>query len=97
LRAFSHSVRVLPQEEAEMLEEVCLLRTAVTGHLRRSMRLMQRCMGFLRSLWLHPAEYKHVVLGLIFLKYISDAFKEKREQLKRFTADPSSDLYSRTS
>ena len=23
------------------------------------------------------AEYKHVVLGLIFLKYISDAFKEK--------------------
>ncbi len=23
------------------------------------------------------AEYKHVVLGLIFLKYISDAFKER--------------------
>ena len=27
------------------------------------------------------AEYKHVVLGLIFLKYISDAFEELREQL----------------
>lgn len=27
------------------------------------------------------AEYKHVVLGLIFLKYISDAFEEKYEQL----------------
>jgi len=27
------------------------------------------------------AEYKHVVLGLIFLKYISDAFEEKRLQL----------------
>ena len=25
------------------------------------------------------AEYKHVVLGLIFLKYISDAFEERRE------------------
>ena len=24
-----------------------------------------------------PAEYKHVVLGLIFLKYISDSFDEK--------------------
>ena len=24
------------------------------------------------------AEYKHVVLGLIFLKYISDAFEERR-------------------
>ena len=28
------------------------------------------------------AEYKHVVLGLIFLKYISDAFDELYEQLK---------------
>ena len=28
------------------------------------------------------AEYKHVVLGLIFLKYISDAFEEHREFLK---------------
>jgi type I restriction enzyme M protein len=25
------------------------------------------------------AEYKHVVLGLIFLKYISDAFEEKKK------------------
>lgn len=28
------------------------------------------------------AEYKHVVLGLIFLKYISDAFEEQREKLE---------------
>ncbi|MGH9896549.1 MAG: type I restriction-modification system subunit M N-terminal domain-containing protein, partial [bacterium] len=27
------------------------------------------------------AEYKHVVLGLIFLKYISDAFEEQRAKL----------------
>ncbi len=27
------------------------------------------------------AEYKHVVLGLIFLKYISDAFKEVHEDI----------------
>ena len=26
------------------------------------------------------AEYKHVVLGLIFLKYISDAFQELYDQ-----------------
>jgi len=30
---------------------------------------------------LDPAEYKHVVLGLIFLKYISDTFEEKYNQL----------------
>ncbi len=28
------------------------------------------------------AEYKHVVLGLIFLKYISDAFEEQHARLK---------------
>src|SRR3989338_441111 len=37
------------------------------------------------------AEYKHVVLGLIFLKYISDAFEAKHAELvaqKRQGADP---------
>ena len=29
------------------------------------------------------AEYKHVVLGLIFLKYISDAFEELHDRLKK--------------
>ena len=28
------------------------------------------------------AEYKHIVLGLIFLKYISDSFTEQKEKLK---------------
>jgi len=33
------------------------------------------------------AEYKHVVLGLIFLKYISDAFEEHRARLLADTAN----------
>jgi len=33
------------------------------------------------------AEYKHVVLGLIFLKYISDAFNDLHEQLKEGKGD----------
>ena len=28
-----------------------------------------------------PSEYKHVVLSLIFLKFISDTFEERREEL----------------
>ena len=39
------------------------------------------------------AEYKHIVLGLIFLKYISDAFNVKFEQLKMEFEDPGSDWY----
>ena len=27
------------------------------------------------------AEYKHIVLGLIFLKYISDSFTEQKEKI----------------
>src|SRR6266511_610778 len=33
------------------------------------------------------AEYKHVVLGLIFLKYISDAFEERHAQLEQERID----------
>ena len=39
------------------------------------------------------AEYKHVVLGLIFLKYISDAFQERQDTLRREFQNPKSDLY----
>ena len=39
------------------------------------------------------AEYKHVVLGLIFLKYISDAFDERGAELKAAFASPDHELY----
>ena len=55
-------------------------------------------LGFEDKLWkvadklrgnMDAAEYKHVVLGLIFLKYISDAFEEKHTALaKEKNADP---------
>src|SRR5438270_4796832 len=34
------------------------------------------------------AEYKHLVLGLLFLKYISDSFERRRGWLERATRDP---------
>jgi type I restriction enzyme M protein len=55
-------------------------------------------LGFEQKLWaaadklrghMDASEYKHVVLGLIFLKYISDAFEERHAQLqKEKHADP---------
>lgn len=54
--------------------------------------------GFEATLWssadalrgsMDASEYKHIVLGLIFLKYISDAFEELRAQLATDSeADP---------
>lgn len=54
-------------------------------------------LGFEGELWkaadklrgsMDPGEYKHVVLGLVFLKYVDDAFIERREEL---TSDLTSD------
>ena len=42
---------------------------------------------------LDAAVYKHVVLGLIFLKYVSDAFKERRAELEAAFRDPNHDYY----
>ena len=39
------------------------------------------------------AEYKHIVLGLIFLKYISDSFAGRRAELERRFADANDDYY----
>lgn len=42
---------------------------------------------------LSAAEYKHAVLGLIFLKYVSDTFKERRDELVKELKDPKHDNY----
>lgn len=42
---------------------------------------------------LDAAEYKHIVLGLVFLKYVSDSFSERRDELAASFSDPSSDRY----
>jgi len=61
-------------------------------------------LGFEATLWaaadklrnnMDAAEYKHVVLGLIFLKYISDAFEERQAWLLRETANPKSEYFVR--
>src|SRR5437763_10165160 len=40
------------------------------------------------------AEYKHLVLGLLFLKYVSDAFAIRHEQLRVESQDPNSEVYT---
>lgn len=53
-------------------------------------------LGFESKLWtaadkmrnnMDAAEYKHVVLGLIFLKYISDSFEERRQLLVKESSE----------
>ena len=42
---------------------------------------------------LEASEYKHVALGLVFLKYISDAFEQRHGYLESATADPNSEYF----
>ncbi|HWR84171.1 MAG TPA: class I SAM-dependent DNA methyltransferase, partial [Candidatus Deferrimicrobium sp.] len=66
-------------------------RTAKNSTGKKSARNGGANLGFEATLWaaadklrnnMDAAEYKHVVLGLIFLKYISDAFEEQFNKLK---------------
>ncbi len=50
---------------------------ALTGYEAELWRMADALRGSMDA-----AEYKHVVLGLIFLKYISDAFEERRARLE---------------
>ncbi len=44
---------------------------------------------------LDASDYKHIVLGLVFLKFISDAFSERREELAAEFSDSQSDNYKK--
>ena len=59
-------------------------------------------LDFKQTLWktadslraqMDAAEYKHIVLGLIFLKYISDSFTEQKEKIKEMVTNPDSDFF----
>jgi type I restriction enzyme M protein len=82
-RGRSDSVSLVGAEPAE--------REAASGRAPRKGKATGTAnLGFEAKLWLtadklrnnmDAAEYKHVVLGLIFLKYISDSFEEQRAKL----------------
>ena len=55
---------------------------ATTGYEAELWRMADALRGSMDA-----AEYKHVVLGLIFLKYISDAFEETHARLERERAE----------
>jgi len=84
----------LPDEIKKLIEERQKLAT------KRILELSSkpaRDIDFEKELWkaadklrgsLDPSDYKYIVLGLIFLKYVSDAFYQRRELLKEWVSDP---------
>ena len=59
-------------------------------------------LGFEKELWkaadklrgsIDASEYKHIVLGLLFLKYVSDSYYQRHWQLEQWTSDPKNNNY----
>ncbi|QLH11011.1 class I SAM-dependent DNA methyltransferase [Nitrosarchaeum sp. AC2] len=43
-----------------------------------------------------PSEYKNIALGLMFVKFISDRYEERRKEIENETSNPKSEIYSKT-
>lgn len=68
-------------------------KTAQTSDLNDfEARLFEACDRLRGSV--ESSEYKHLVLGLIFLKYISDSFERQRKRLEEQTSNEGSELYT---
>jgi type I restriction enzyme M protein len=81
----------VPTTDLEGVDPVAEDMTRTNGELPFAKHLFEaadRLRGSVES-----AEYKHLVLGLIFLKYISDAFSRRRRALEAATRDPERDLF----
>ncbi|MBK8228410.1 MAG: SAM-dependent DNA methyltransferase [Flavobacteriales bacterium] len=75
-------------------------KTTTARKAAKSIAKANEPLGFETELWrsadlmrgkMDASEYKHVVLGLLFLKYISDAFAEARAEIKKNIDDPEHD------
>jgi type I restriction enzyme M protein len=69
---------ILDTEQENMIEDIKKTLWATADKLRANM---------------DAAEYKHIVLGLIFVKYISDTFQTRRDELTKRFADENDDYF----
>jgi type I restriction enzyme M protein len=98
-RSYMYEVDTLPQDIKKRLEDA---QEEAAKTLQTLKPTNGKDLDFEKELWkaadrlrgnIDPSEYKHVVLGLLFLKYVSDAFYDRRRQLEKWTSDPQNKDY----
>jgi|SRR3989344_5837390 len=91
---FLYEIDSLPKE---MQERISMSQKRVTESVIRAGTQKHKDIDFEKELWsaadklrgnIDASEYKHVVLGLLFLKYVSDAFYMRRAELEKRLANP---------
>jgi len=89
----------LPEKIKKRIEKA---REKATRKAKRLVEKPKKDIDFEKELWaaadklrgnVDPSEYKYIVLGLIFLKYVSDSFYRQRQKLQRWMSDSSNKKY----
>jgi type I restriction enzyme M protein len=95
--SFLYEIDSLPEE---IKNKINLARKKAVEKLKLFKPEAYKDIDFEKELWnaadklrgnIDPSEYKYIVLGLIFLKYISDAYYQRREQLTQWVSDASNE------
>jgi len=87
---------------AEMKRKIKAAKEKAAENAKKLVEKPKKDIEFEKELWaaadklrgnVDPSEYKYIVLGLIFLKYVSDSFYQQREKLQEWMADPKKKEY----
>ena len=92
--SFLYEVETLSSEVRQRIQTA---RNDAAQHMRTLKPSGAKDLNFEKELWtaadrlrgsIDASEYKHIVLGLLFLKYVSDSYYARRTQLEKLVADP---------
>lgn len=96
---FLYEAKTLPQD---ILERIQAAQNEAIHRLKTIATKDAKDLSFEKELWkaadrlrgnIDVSEYKHIILGLLFLKYVSDSFYERREKLAQWTSDSKKQEY----
>ena len=98
---FLYDIDTLPDDIKERIKKV---QKETTEQVINLSQKPSKDLDFEKELWkaadklrgnIDPSEYKYIVLGLIFLKYVSDSFYQRKEDLEKSISDPKSASFIR--
>ncbi|MGB9847670.1 MAG: N-6 DNA methylase, partial [Minisyncoccia bacterium] len=92
--SFLYDIDSLPDDLKEKIKKI---QKEATEKIINLSQKPSKDLDFEKELWkaadklrgnIDPSEYKYIVLGLIFLKYVSDSFYQRKEELEKLVSDP---------
>ena len=98
---FLYDIETLPEDIKERIKKA---QKEATEQVINLSQKPSKDLDFEKELWkaadklrgnIDPGEYKYIVLGLIFLKYVSDSFYQRKDDLEKSVSNPKSASFIR--